>query len=118
MNPDEAAAAVAVICTLKDEILVLQRSRNPDDPWSGHLALPGGRREKQDQSLFHTCLRETREECCIELNENQLVSTLEPRLAGRYAGQPVLVQPFVFRIEAALPLKLEAKEIHLSLIHI
>ena len=73
---EEAAAAVAIICTQQDEVLLLQRSNNPADPWSGHLALPGGMREHSDPNLLATCIRETREECWLSLSEDDLVRDL------------------------------------------
>ena len=95
-------------------VLLLQRSSNPADPWSGHLALPGGMREKSDANLLATSIRETREECRLSLCEDELVKDLRPRYAGRYTGTPVLVQPFVFEISKSRELKLEEKEISRS----
>src|SRR4051812_3842337 len=55
-------AAVAAI--LRDaaegpEILFIRRAEHPQDPWSGHMAFPGGREEPGDADLLETAIRET-----------------------------------------------------------
>jgi len=65
-------AAVALI--LRDhagfaELLMIKRAANPNDFWSGHLALPGGRRQPEDTDLRMTAIRETREEVGVDLND-------------------------------------------------
>ena len=46
-------AAVAVILTPEpDGILLIRRAERTGDPWGGHMALPGGRREPTDQDLL------------------------------------------------------------------
>ncbi|MBU7027997.1 MAG: hypothetical protein HXS48_13765, partial [Theionarchaea archaeon] len=49
-----ATAAVVILLTLVDDdirILFVKRVENPRDPWSGQMALPGGKREAEDKSL-------------------------------------------------------------------
>jgi ADP-ribose pyrophosphatase YjhB (NUDIX family) len=63
-------AAVALVLrggTEGPELLVIKRSEAERDHWSGHLALPGGRAEPEDESLLATALRETFEEVGIDL---------------------------------------------------
>ena len=65
LRPLLRRAAVAMI--LRDEggeaqILMIKRAARDGDPWSGHMAFPGGRMEKEDQSLRETAIRETFEE--------------------------------------------------------
>jgi len=50
-----------------DLVLIIKRAERLGDPWSGHLALPGGRVEEQDEDLLITAARETREEVGIDL---------------------------------------------------
>lgn len=49
------------------ELLFIRRAEHESDPWSGHVALPGGRRETGDGSLWETAVRETREETGLDL---------------------------------------------------
>lgn len=48
-------------------LLLIRRAHNPKDPWSGHLAFPGGRHEPTDEDLKHTAIRETHEEVGVDL---------------------------------------------------
>lgn len=64
-------AAVAVVLrpgTDSPEVLLIERSRVEGDPWSGQMALPGGRRDATDRSLLETAVRETREETGVALD--------------------------------------------------
>jgi 8-oxo-dGTP pyrophosphatase MutT (NUDIX family) len=63
-------AAVALVLrggTEGAELLVIKRSEAERDHWSGHLALPGGRMEPDDENLLTTALRETFEEVGLDL---------------------------------------------------
>lgn len=50
------------------EMLIIKRAEHPGDPWSGHLALPGGRADANDDHLIMTATRETYEEVGISLD--------------------------------------------------
>jgi 8-oxo-dGTP pyrophosphatase MutT (NUDIX family) len=106
-------AAVALIRTAErdPEFLLLRRAINPDDPWSGHFALPGGRWENGDKDLLATCIRETFEETGIRLDPGQLIQTLPMAVAGGHMGRPMEVAPFLFEIPGKPLLALEAREI-------
>lgn len=63
------AAVTLVLRELKDDdqLLLIRRARRQGDPWSGHLALPGGRVDQTDADLLITAARETMEEVGIDL---------------------------------------------------
>jgi 8-oxo-dGTP pyrophosphatase MutT (NUDIX family) len=50
------------------DVAFIKRSERAGDPWSGHMALPGGRRDELDDDLAATARRETREEIGVELD--------------------------------------------------
>jgi 8-oxo-dGTP pyrophosphatase MutT (NUDIX family) len=61
----EAAVLLALRATDPFELLLIERAEKEGDPWSGHMALPGGRRDPADSGLLATALRETHEETGI-----------------------------------------------------
>lgn len=63
-------AAVALILhedSGEARIMIIKRADREGDPWSGHLALPGGRVHPEDADLTATAARETREEIGMDL---------------------------------------------------
>lgn len=93
-------AAVAVILAGQElEIPLIRRSENPRDPWSGHMALPGGRRDPADVNLEATAMRETFEEIGVTLDASHAWGPL-PIVSAMSGGKSAgfRVQPFVFRL--------------------
>ena len=68
-DDDLLQAAVSVVIRGRDELdfLLIKRARSERDPWSGHMALPGGRRDDDDDGLIDTAKRETLEETAVDL---------------------------------------------------
>jgi 8-oxo-dGTP pyrophosphatase MutT (NUDIX family) len=98
-------AAVAIILAPRDsghQLLLIKRAESAGDPWSGQMALPGGRRESGDEDLVATAMRETREETRIELRRDLLVGQLDDLAPTIAALPPVLVRPFVFVLGEAV----------------
>ncbi len=102
--PGDAAdlrAAVTLLLTPEPEIpesieaLFGLRAEVEGDPWSGHVALPGGRRDPGDADLLDTARRELREETSIDLPRSACVGRLD-ELHPRSAHLPsIAITPFV-----------------------
>jgi 8-oxo-dGTP pyrophosphatase MutT (NUDIX family) len=90
------AAVAAVLAPDPEALLVIRRAERAGDPWSGHMALPGGRQEGGDVDLVATAIRETREEVGVELSRAELAGALDD-VVPRTPRLPSLgVRPFVF----------------------
>lgn len=103
-DPASGVVSAAVAIILREQphdldLLLIKRAHHPRDPWSGHMALPGGRHDPTDLSLMHTAVRETLEETGVELLVPPYGSSLGalPSVAPQGAVRPrVRVSPFVF----------------------
>ena len=107
--PEARPAAVSLI--LRDgaggggaEGLLIKRAERAGDPWSGQIALPGGRREPSDADLLATALRETREETGVDLTAAERLGVLDDLYPRTPTLPPVVVRPFVFAIAERPPL--------------
>ncbi len=77
------------------EVLFVRRARVPGDPWSGHVALPGGRRDPEDADLLETARRETLEETDLRLEREDHLGRLgEIHPRSRHLPS-ICVTPFV-----------------------
>jgi 8-oxo-dGTP pyrophosphatase MutT (NUDIX family) len=93
-------AAVAVVVAdgeQGDEVLIILRATVEGDPWSGHLALPGGGSEPEDSSLEATARRETLEETGIDLSGSACVATLSTVTPHSVRLPSISISPYVFR---------------------
>lgn len=96
-DPSLMWAAVALLVAADPEsILLIRRADRPGDPWSGHMALPGGRREPEDADLLATAIRETSEEVGIDLDREQLLGGLDDVIPRTPVLPPIAVRTFVF----------------------
>lgn len=78
------------------ELLIIKRAERVGDPWSGHLALPGGRAEPEDSDLLATAVRETHEEIGVDLHKGGKVIGQLPLIAPRNPRLPELeITPLV-----------------------
>jgi 8-oxo-dGTP pyrophosphatase MutT (NUDIX family) len=100
-------AAVALVlgpATRGLAVLLVRRSEREGDPWSGHMALPGGHAHELDADLLHTARRETLEEVGLELSRAELLGQLDDVSPMR--SSEIMVRPFAFWAEAPQTLSL------------
>lgn len=95
-------AAVAVVLHERpsgSEALFIERARHPMDPWSGHMAFPGGRVDPGDASAKAAAERETREEVGLDLEGAETLGRLDDLHAGIRVVAPLVLSAFVYRVE-------------------
>jgi 8-oxo-dGTP pyrophosphatase MutT (NUDIX family) len=112
MEPAERQAAVALLLRERFgglELFVIKRAEKVGDPWSGHMALPGGRREPGDNDVYDTARRETLEEVRIDLAEGRFLGRLDDVGPRRAPGQ-LVVSTVVVAIDAE-PGRLDPREV-------
>lgn len=100
---DEEARRAAVAVVLTDEavpcFLLVRRREREGDPWSGHVAFPGGFSSDRDASPEATAARETEEETGLQLARvGELLGRLDD-VAPRSVLLPrIAVTPVVFAV--------------------
>lgn len=100
-DPATLPAAVALIlvdAAAGPEALLIRRAERVGDPWSGQVALPGGRCDPEDADLVATAIRETREETGVDLERAERLGALDDIHPRTPALPPVFVRPFVFAL--------------------
>jgi len=106
----EAAVALVLVPHGDDfALLFIKRAEHPLDPWSGQIALPGGRRDAQDPDLLATAIRETDEETAIVLSTETSVGDLDDLSPVSPHLPPLVVRPFVFALPATPTVRLSAE---------
>ena len=93
-------AAIALILRAsrdgEPELLMIKRAEAERDPWSGHIACPGGRVEPADRDLEATAVRETWEETGIDLaRDGRILGTLDDLSPRTPTLPPLVIRPFV-----------------------
>ena len=98
-KPTKLKASVALVLreTGSDlEALFIRRAEHDADPWSGHLAFPGGRIDPEDVNARAAAIRETLEELSLDLREAKPLGRLNDVLGQ---ADPIRVSAFVYAIE-------------------
>lgn len=113
--PGARRAAVALVLSPALDVLFIRRSERAGDPWSGHMALPGGRVEPEDAGPRAAAVRETHEEVGLDLSGARFLGPLDELSSPvRKGREPLVISPFAFALEARRPLRPneEVAEVH------
>jgi 8-oxo-dGTP pyrophosphatase MutT (NUDIX family) len=102
IEPDGIARHAAIALVLRasgggePELLMIKRAELESDPWSGHVACPGGRMDPTDRDLAHTAIRETWEETGVDLERHgRMLGTLDDISPRTRHLPPLIIRPFV-----------------------
>jgi 8-oxo-dGTP pyrophosphatase MutT (NUDIX family) len=113
-TPQERAA-VALVFRPDGDLLFIRRSEREGDPWSGHMAFPGGRMEPLDDSTRAAAARETWEEVGLSLEPARYLGQLDdlesPAVIRR---RRLVISAHVWLLDHDPPLKpnVEVAELH------
>lgn len=97
----QTRAAVAAVLRPGEggaEFLFIHRAEDPRDPWSGHMAFPGGRVDPGDADPLAAAVRETKEEVGLDLLSiaEQIGRLSDVAAIGRGRPMNMVINPFVF----------------------
>ena len=93
----------------KASILLIKRAEHEADPWSGHMAFPGGRYESVDKNGLETAKREMSEEVGFDIDcpdqglkiDGKFVGRLsDVRTTKRVTPKTMVVSPYVFKVSS------------------
>lgn len=117
-EPGVSRAAVATVLRPRPagdtEILLIRRTEDPRDPWSGHMAFPGGRADPTDPDLLSTARREAEEEVGLRLADDgvEVLGRLDDVQAmARGQRAPLIITPYVFLLDRDQPLVPNRREV-------
>ena len=92
-------AAVAIVLTDNAgslDLLLIERARRAGDPWSGHIAFPGGRVDAADATARAAAERETLEEVGLSLAGSEFLGRLDDLPGRPVPPSDFAVSAFVF----------------------
>ena len=104
-GPQTKHASVAAVLRPGGDMLLIRRSLKEGDPWSGHMAFPGGRAEPADADLQATAMRECSEEVGLDLESARLLGRLDDNISPSRQSLPprLIISAFVFAIGDPAP---------------
>jgi len=113
-TPKKYQAAVAII--LRDgaqgsEVLLIERAVREGDPWSGHMAFPGGRRDPADASTIAVARRETHEEVGLDLSNSEYLGRLDDLMGNPRVSPELVISAHAFHVEGEQEFILDPAEV-------
>ncbi len=112
---DYVHAAIMMILKQSDpgySLLFIKRPDNDRDPFSGHMAFPGGRMELDDNSKLDTAVRETLEEVGININRSaRVLGALDDVNPNNPRARNYVVTPYLSILEEEVDITPDANEV-------
>jgi 8-oxo-dGTP pyrophosphatase MutT (NUDIX family) len=109
VEPDETMRRAAILLALRarsdgePELLMIKRAEAEGDPWSGHIACPGGRMEPSDRDLAVTAVREAWEETGVDIaRDGRLLGHLDDISPRTPTLPPIVIRPYVALVRASV----------------
>ena len=84
-------------------VLFIERARREGDPWSGHMAFPGGRVDPTDADARAAAERETEEEVGLSLEGARLLGRLDDRQGNPRTHPALVISAFVYALSEPAP---------------
>ncbi len=103
VDPGAPRAAVAMVFREQPgapELLFIERATREGDPWSGHMAFPGGRVDPGDPGTRAAAERETLEEVGLRLEGSERLGRLDD-VRGYRGGRELslIISAYLYRLE-------------------
>jgi len=112
---DYVHAAVMMILKQSNtgySLLFIKRPDNDRDPFSGHMAFPGGRMEMDDNSKLDTAVRETFEEVGININRSaRVLGALDDVNPNNPRARNYVVTPYLSVLEEEVDIIPDVNEV-------
>ena len=109
VQPEPEMRLAAILLALRaradgePELLMIKRAEAVGDPWSGHIACPGGRMEPGDHDLAVTAVRETLEETGVDVaRDGRLLGHLDDLSPRSPVLPPIVIRPYVALVRAGV----------------
>lgn len=109
VRPEPHMRQAAILLALRaradgePELLMIKRAEAEGDPWSGHIACPGGRMEPGDGDLAVTAVRETLEETGVDVaRDGRLLGQLDDLSPQTPRLPPLIIRPYVALVRAGV----------------
>jgi len=97
-------------------LLFIKRPDSDRDPFSGHMAFPGGRMENADKSKLETAIRETYEEVGININTSgRILGSLDDVNPNNPRARNYIVTPYLSVLNEEVTIKPDVREVEKAL---
>lgn len=116
---DYVHAAVMMLLKQSDQdysMLFIKRPENERDPFSGHMAFPGGRMETEDRGKDETAIRETIEEVGVDVHRSgRILGSLDDVIPNNPRARNYIVTPYVSLLHEEVDMTLDPREVEKAL---